>query len=297
MSSVTSSLIPVFVLCIIILSHRVLSDNDDSDQHIGGHLSVHLFSPSILEDLATKDRGEKVMKIVTPAALPSGYVVNKPNNDRVGTVNNNYNNKDKDVSETDLYLLGAIEKLVYRVDLMDKRLRRTEELLQYVMENGNNVDRGDPCPANFTRISKNCYHMSDRQLNWKSSMSMCKSLGGNLVEFETKEEFVEVITHLLADKHTRGNDFWTGGLNPGLLWIWANSAKPVNNKESSRPEDTIPGNGRCLKLAYNGSNKVFSYNGADCSIRQKYICEHEENTTERALNRIHKSLTLRESEL
>lgn len=40
--------------------------------------------------------------------------------------------------------------------------------------------------------------------------------------------------------------------------------------------------------------QVFSYNGADCSIRQKYICEHEENTTERALSRIHKSLSLKE---
>lgn len=285
-----TALIIFIVVCGILLPHQVVSDTDPSD-HIGGSLHTHLFSPSILEDLATRDRGEKVMKIVTPAALPSGYVINKPNNDRLGS--NNFQNKEKDISETDLYLLGAIEKLVYRVDLMDKRLRRTEELLQYVMEHGN-TDREDPCPANFTRISKNCYHMSDRQLNWKSAMSMCKSLGGNLVEFENKEEYVEVITFLLADKHYRGNDFWTGGLNPGLLWIWANSAKPVNNKESSRPEDLIPGNGRCLKLAYNGSNKVFSYNGADCSIRQKYICEHEENTTERALSRIHKSLSLKE---
>lgn len=39
----------------------------------------------------------------------------------------------RDVSETDLYLLGAIEKLVYRVDFLEKRLRRTEELLYYVV--------------------------------------------------------------------------------------------------------------------------------------------------------------------
>ncbi|KAI5699782.1 hypothetical protein M8J75_008622 [Diaphorina citri] len=287
------------VICafyILLVKDEVIADTD-SDHIEGSGLGVNLFSPSILEELATTDRGEKVMKILTPTTLPSGYVVNKTIKDRVGTVTNNYQNtKDKDVSETDLYLLGAIEKLVYRVDLMDKRLRRTEELLQYVMENGHH-DREDPCPANFTRIVKNCYHMSDRQLNWKSSMSMCKSLGGNLVEFETKEESLEVITFLLADKHFRGNDFWTGGLNPGLLWIWANSAKPVQNKEPTHPEDNIPGSGRCLKLAYNGSKKIFIYNGADCSIRQKYICEHEENTTERALGRIHKSLTLKQSEL
>lgn len=33
----------------------------------------------------------------------------------------------KQVSETDLYLLGAIEKLVYRADLFEKRLRKMEE--------------------------------------------------------------------------------------------------------------------------------------------------------------------------
>lgn len=33
-----------------------------------------------------------------------------------------------------MYLLGAIERLVYRVDLMEKRMRRTEELLYHLME-------------------------------------------------------------------------------------------------------------------------------------------------------------------
>lgn len=45
------------------------------------------------------------------------------------------------VSETDLYLLGAIEKLVYRVDYMEHRLRRTEQLVYYLME-GNKIKQG-----------------------------------------------------------------------------------------------------------------------------------------------------------
>jgi hypothetical protein len=43
----------------------------------------------------------------------------------------------KEVTETDLYLLGAIEKLVYRVDFMEKRLRRMEDLLYHIMASGN----------------------------------------------------------------------------------------------------------------------------------------------------------------
>lgn len=46
------------------------------------------------------------------------------------------------VSETDLYLLGAIEKLVFKVDTMEKRLRRVEEMMYYVMA-GNRVDQGN----------------------------------------------------------------------------------------------------------------------------------------------------------
>lgn len=49
------------------------------------------------------------------------------------------------VSETDLYLLGAIEKLVYRVDLMEKRLRRTEELIYHVMEGASTQRQGNYC--------------------------------------------------------------------------------------------------------------------------------------------------------
>lgn len=41
-----------------------------------------------------------------------------------------------EVSETDLYLLGAIEKLAYRVDYLEHRLKKTDQLLlQLVAEN------------------------------------------------------------------------------------------------------------------------------------------------------------------
>lgn len=60
-----------------------------------------------------------------------------------GKIVNNQNQKpaSHQVSETDLYLLSAIEKLVYRVDFMEKRLRRVEEMMYYVNA-GNRVDQG-----------------------------------------------------------------------------------------------------------------------------------------------------------
>lgn len=49
-------------------------------------------------------------------------------------------NGPSEVTETDLYLLGAIEKLVYRVDYMEKRLLKSEQLIYYLMA-GNNQNR------------------------------------------------------------------------------------------------------------------------------------------------------------
>lgn len=47
----------------------------------------------------------------------------------------------REISETDLYLLGAIEKLVFRVDYLEQRLRKTEQLVYYLMQGNNVKDR------------------------------------------------------------------------------------------------------------------------------------------------------------
>ncbi|KFB45856.1 AGAP002625-PA-like protein [Anopheles sinensis] len=133
----------------------------------------------------------------------------------------------REVSETDLYLLGAIEKLVYRVDYMENRLRRAEQIIYFLM--AGNSQKQEPCPQNFTQVHDRCYHFDiERGLNWKSASTMCKSYGAHLAEFETIAEFQDVVAYILNNPVNRGKDFWLGGLNPGLLWIWANSAKPVN---------------------------------------------------------------------
>ncbi|GAB1866190.1 C-type lectin domain family 2 member D3 [Camponotus japonicus] len=176
-------------------------------------------------------------------------------------------NKIEDVSETDLQLFKAIEKLFYQVDHLEKRLTRAEKLLYYVISGDNKMK--EPCPANYTRMGKNCYYFSNRDFNWKSSASLCRGMGGHLVEFDTIEESQDVITGLMSDSKLKGKNFWTGGLNPGLVWIWANSARPVHLDT----KQSVIGDGRCLKLTFNASPKIYSYRGEDCSLRQRYICE------------------------
>ncbi|KAH8346622.1 hypothetical protein KR084_007118 [Drosophila pseudotakahashii] len=232
------------------------------------------------------------------------------------------------VSENDLYLLGAIEKLVYRVDYLESRVRRSEQLIYYLMAGNNQKEVKDPCPTNFTRISDNCYYInSQQQVNWKTANSACKGLNSHLAEFEKVSENEEIMAYLLNQPAHRGRDYWLGGLNPGLLWIWSNSAKPVNPNmnltsiamtqkgenstaanlvdsseqaagEEAAGEDVlnntvqIEGKGRCLRLSYNAGKHSYVYYGQECTSRHYYICEHEDKTLDNKIKKITRQLKL-----
>ncbi|XP_016960249.1 uncharacterized protein LOC108031395 [Drosophila biarmipes] len=233
------------------------------------------------------------------------------------------------VSENDLYLLGAIEKLVYRVDYLESRVRRSEQLIYYLMAGNNQKEVKDPCPTNFTRISDNCYYInSQQQVNWKTANSACKGLNSHLAEFEKASENEEIMAYLLNQPAHRGRDYWLGGLNPGLLWIWSNSAKPVNPNmnltsiamaqkgenstaanlvdsseqaaEEAAAEDVlnntvqIEGKGRCLRLSYNAGKHSYVYYGQECTSRHYYICEHEDKTLDNKIKKITRELRLLE---
>ncbi|XP_068153913.1 uncharacterized protein [Drosophila tropicalis] len=233
------------------------------------------------------------------------------------------------VSENDLYLLGAIEKLVYRVDYLESRVRRTEQLIYYLMAGNNQKEVKDPCPTNFTRISDNCYYInSHQQVNWKTANTACKAVNAHLAEFEKVSENEEIMAYLLNQPAHRGRDYWLGGLNPGLLWIWSNSAKPVNpntnltsiamsqkekgdnatatnlvdsDDEEHKEEETgdvlnntvqIEGKGRCLRLSYNAGKHSYAYYGQECTSRHYYICEHEDKTLDNKIKKITRELKL-----
>jgi Lectin C-type domain len=182
------------------------------------------------------------------------------------------------------------------------------------------------CPENFTRIGDNCYFFgTDRNLNWKSANSACKSLGAHLAEFDTKAKYNEVVSVIQKSASQRGKDFWLGGLNPGLLWIWSNAGKPVNpnfnvtslayggsaqnstkivNNPTKKPtkEDTtdkddgpqleIKGSGRCLRLSWNAKTQKYVYFGQECSIRHNYLCELVDKTIDNEIKRIAKELKI-----
>ena len=70
-------------------------------------------------------------------------------------------------------------------------------------------------------------------------------MGGNLIEFKNVAENQDIVAYLQTDKKFRGKNFWTGGLNPGLLWIWAASARPVYQDT----KQTVVGDGRFVSIS------------------------------------------------
>ncbi|CAH2069174.1 unnamed protein product, partial [Iphiclides podalirius] len=183
----------------------------------------------------------------------------------------------KQVSETDLYLLGAIEKLVYRVDLMEKRLRRMEENVHYLVAGAD--AEPEPCPGNFSRTGAGCFHWSAEALDWKGANLACRRLKAVLLELPEPNGKRQLVSAILADKERKGNDFWTGGLNPGLLWIWAHSARPVEGNSSSEASgaSAIPGEGRCLALVQDAALGAYRLRGRDCALRHRFVCQKEED--------------------
>lgn len=160
-------------------------------------------------------------------------------------------------------------------------------------------------------------------MNWQAANNLCKSMNAHLAEFEEKIELKQMTKYLLSDAAAteKGKDFWLGGLNPGLLWIWSNSARPINantnltlaatgksddgsvqkvkredlpsGKQLTEPTptyDEIKGGGRCLKLGFNAKKGRYQYTGHDCSTRQNYLCEFEDRQVENEINRVSKTL-------
>ncbi|GBP58449.1 hypothetical protein EVAR_36921_1 [Eumeta japonica] len=165
----------------------------------------------------------------------------------------------REVSETDLYLLAAIEKLVYRADLAEKRLRRLEDSLHYLLVGKEAAS--EPCSVNYTRVGNMCYSFSPEALDWQSASGACRRDRAALLELVEPGARRQLTTALMADPNLRGSDWWTSGLNPGLLWIWSGSARAVlaNGTDSA----TIPGDGRCLALDKNRSGRPKIYEEAE----------------------------------
>lgn len=156
-------------------------------------------------------------------------------------------------------------------------------------------------------------------MNWKTANNVCRSYGAHLAELDTLNENSDIVGHLL-NHHSLSSytDFWLGGLNPGLLWIWSSSGRPVNSNvnltsihsasnqsasasritekisnsttPTSAPTVEIEGAGRCLGIIYNKAKHVYKFHGVDCTKRQNFICEFAQDKVKKEISRLAKVL-------
>lgn len=60
-----------------------------------------------------------------------------------------------------------------------------------------------------------------------------------------------------------GGGYWTGGVNPGLLWMWQGTGRSLTNIDpdlwitSSDSSPTAADNGKCLRLSYERNNQQY----------------------------------------
>ncbi|KAF5307816.1 hypothetical protein FQR65_LT06688 [Abscondita terminalis] len=292
-------------VCALSLSTYITNTTKKNEQNPAVWTESEVWTPMLEDWVITNHRASRVTQLIpiqsvyqNDTAVDDIKKLEKESKIAANTkIVNNVNRKppSRQITETEMYLLGAMEKLVYKVDFMEKRLRRVEEMLYFVMA-GNKVDQ-DPCPDSFVRAGFNCYLFAGtagRELDWKAASKQCRKYGAFLAEMESIEENQDVISYIQSHEHLKGREYWTGGLNPGLLWIWSNSARPIKtptlpNKQDSDPSSSIPGNGRCLRLAANPGLHSYGYRGTDCASRYSYICELAENSASNELRRLGRS--------
>ncbi|ODM90614.1 hypothetical protein Ocin01_16067 [Orchesella cincta] len=201
-----------------------------------------------------------------------------------------------------IQLIEAIEKLVARMDKIDNRLRTAENILYHMTNKKEELPEQGSCPNNFKKVDGvrgKCFQVSSftkdpEVYDWKSAENQCTKSGGRLVEMLNYDDFLRVSQFLIkynSASNSATSDYWIGGINPGLIWIWAESGQPVDmNKRFWNDNDNgsaLPG---CLKLSYSHRLNTYFFKHSPCGHSQNFICEILDNTVSRALARFEAQL-------
>ncbi|CAG7815240.1 unnamed protein product [Allacma fusca] len=121
-------------------------------------------------------------------------------------------------------------------------------------------------------------------------------MGARLVEMISFEDFHRITRFLMKygslNRNAATTDFWTGGLNPGLIWIWSESGQQVDlDRRFWNDNDNSSNAPGCLKLSFSVRLNTLFFKGAPCSQPQNFVCEILNNGVARALASFEKELT------
>ncbi|EFX86648.1 hypothetical protein DAPPUDRAFT_236603 [Daphnia pulex] len=219
-------------------------------------------------------------------------------------------------------LLSTKEKLESETALLFERTSYLEQRLSDLEEvtrewiNPNNLgfyDNGKTtgkrgvtrrCPIQFFSLDENdptapCYSISvepNVRRNWQDANASCKEIQAKLAEPKSTDELRKLTDYLRYNRTDQiGGGYWTGGLNPGLMWLWPSLGTSLTNIDPSMwfntPDiSTENNNGKCLRLSYDRNLQRYALQGSDCQRYLYFVCEYDVNSTAPTIDRLEKSL-------
>jgi len=171
----------------------------------------------------------------------------------------------------------------------------------------------DHCPENFFSLNQTdsnspCYHISSQvqhRKNWQEAVASCQKIGAKLAEPQSVAELQLLTNYLLTRDNQIGGGYWTGGINPGLLWLWSISGNPVSNipaefwltsPEINDHEDEV--NTNCLRLSYDRNLLRYGFEGSECKRYLYFVCEYNvDGSTQGRSNNLLLKLLLQSAEV
>ncbi|KAI9554133.1 hypothetical protein GHT06_019405 [Daphnia sinensis] len=159
------------------------------------------------------------------------------------------------------------------------------------------------CPTQFFSLdfedpAAPCYAISTEpnvRKNWQDALASCKEINAKLAEPKSTEELKKLTDYLRYNRTDQiGGGYWTGGLNPGLMWLWPSLGSSLTNIDPAlwltTPDAADTNNGKCLRLSYDRTSQRYALQGSDCQRYLYFVCEYDNNGTAPTIERLEKSL-------
>lgn len=125
--------------------------------------------------------------------------------------------------------------------------------------------------SQFQKIGSKYYISRDFNKNWHDADKICKKFGANLINFKSKMEYDEVVSHLESP-----SDYWTSlsdiKKEGHFVSITTGKEAPYVNWDEGEPNN-LGGNENCVNLRYPSDKYVMNHR--DCSHEIGFICKRE----------------------
>ncbi|XP_045206881.2 CD209 antigen-like [Mercenaria mercenaria] len=134
------------------------------------------------------------------------------------------------------------------------------------------------CPNGWVTHNGNCYHFSHDVEDWTGAYTMCKILGGQLLELEdaTESNFIS------SQVNISGKTYWIGlsDVNEEGTWVWMTSMTKLSVTNWSPGEPTATNGNHDIENCVVIYNKNGMWNDASCAHMNFYICETSDESSE-----------------